>query len=880
MSYEKVILDLESNNLMHPMLDYTQKPLRFKPEFTVWCLSLRCVDTNESKLLVRPDLLANIDKYITTVEQEIALSKIPMFPLTKEQMEIDLKNCEELIAHNGIKFDFPVLKVMDLLDYNIGYPYLESLDNTFDSTTSVFKNTSQITDTMIWSKLLNADRMGGHSLKNFGSSGTNEKIDFHDFENFSAEMLIYCDQDTSVNRDAYLELMQEKGSYEKWETPYLMEAKLADMSLNQELFGFAYDLELSERCKVELDILLKERYDEVTPQLPDRPLNKGEQKFFTPPKTKFSASANRISAAMTRFIDKVGGEYNPISNEYTVDGIAYDLYSEECVKKSLPADIKDLDHLKSYLISLGWIPSQWNIRDLTKDSKKKPLTKEKFLDTLDRYIDNTYNGFFKESRLRELEFHPETSEKALREYFVNKYNSDRKASKSPLRVPTSPPLKVGTSKELCPNLESMKDELPFIRAVTEFFTYQHRRNSISGNVDEESGESNSGFESYLRTDGRVATPVDTLATNTSRMAHREICNIPRVESVYGGNIRALFGSGKDHLQFGFDFSSLEARIQGHYCIPYTDGAALAETLVAVKPFDIHTLNGEKLGISRGDAKAISYACLTEDTEVYSHQSGWIPISKIRPEKDLCVSIHSTDDLRYNYFTPIEKLHVFTDKEVFELTTDLDTVIKCTLDHRWFVLDHDDNRYKYIETSEYFEGDYSIVKSVQGVAQTISYFKFKEIKSIGIQKTYCITTNTSNFYMKQGEFETITGNCLYGASPGKLCKMLSLSPEEGEKLYEDYWDALPALKELKEKVETFWESTGNSYILGIDGRKLMARSKHSLLNLLFQGGGSIAVKYSLVLASQRLAEIGALGDVFKDTHEESLEKVYQMIMYHK
>ena len=216
------------------------------------------------------------------------------------------------------------------------------------------------------------------------------------------------------------------------------------------------------------------------------------------------------------------GDYNPISNEYTVDGIAYDLYSEECVKKSLPADIKDLDHLKSYLISLGWIPSQWNIRDLTKDSKKKPLTKEKFLDTLDRYIDNTYNGFFKESRLRELEFHPETSEKALREYFVNKYNSDRKASKSPLRVPTSPPLKVGTSKELCPNLESMKDELPFIRAVTEFFTYQHRRNSISGNIDEETGESNSGFESYLRADGRVATPVDTLATNTSRMAHREI----------------------------------------------------------------------------------------------------------------------------------------------------------------------------------------------------------------------------------------------------------------------------------------------------------------------------------------------------------------------
>lgn len=522
MTYKKVIIDLESNNLMHPMLDYTKKPLRFKPEYTVWCISLRCVDTNESKLLVRPDLLDTIDKYIVSIEQEIALSKIPLIPLTKENLRLELLSCEEIIAHNGIKFDFPVLKLMDYFDYSVGYPFLEGLDNKHKTQSLLFNKPVTVTDTMIWSKLLNADRPGGHSLKNFGSGSSNQKLDFHDFENFSAEMLIYCDQDTLVNRDAYLLLEQEKGSYEKWETPYLMEAKLADMSLNQELFGFAYDLDLSEKCKVELDALLKERYEEVTPQLPPRPLNKGEQKFYTPPKIKFSASSNRISAAMTRFLEKVEGDYNPIDDNYTVDGFTYDLYSDECVKKTLPADIKDLDHLKSYLISLGWIPSQWNIRDLTKDSKKKPLTKEKFLDTLDRYIDNTYNGFYKESRLKELGFALNTSESAFREYYINKYNGDRKPSKSPLRVPTSPPLKVGTSKELCPNLESMKDQLPFIKAVTEFFTYQHRRNSISGNIDEETGDSNSGFESYLRDDGRVATPVDTLATNTSRMAHREI----------------------------------------------------------------------------------------------------------------------------------------------------------------------------------------------------------------------------------------------------------------------------------------------------------------------------------------------------------------------
>ena len=689
MSYEKVILDLESNNLMHPMLDYTQKPLRFNLEFTVWCLSLRCVDTNESKLLVRPDLLANIDKYITTVEQEIALSKIPMFPLTKEQMEIDLKNCEELIAHNGIKFDFPVLKVMDLLDYNIGYPYLESLDNTFDSTTSVFKNTAQITDTMIWSKLLNADRMGGHSLKNFGSSGTNEKIDFHDFENFSAEMLIYCitpdmrllddnltwrpassfkvgetilgfdeenqsnrsgrryknsiieiitpdkqevfevklqsgkilkvtkehrfltcvdssngytnynwtmtkdlvfgqsntgnsklpcllpveeklnsydtfgrlelksngfkdevvsvtsigfqdilkiqtstgtfmcegypmhncHQDAVVNHDVYDLINSEKKSYEGWDIPYQMEAKLADLSLNQELFGFHYDQELSDRCKIELDQLLQERDDIVTPNIPPKPLNKGEQKQFTPPATKFSKSANRMSKHMSNFIEKIGAEYNALEDTYEFEGEVFDLYYDGCVKKSTPSSIKDLAHVKGYLISLGWEPTEWSNRDLVKDSNKQFRDEEKFDKSLLKYAIETFEGPFKELRLEVLELPADITQEEFIDHYKTSYLA--KPTKS-IYVPTSPPLRVGTDKELCPGLVKLSEEIPFAKDLAEYFTYSHRRNSISGNVDEESGEVGSGFESYVREDGRISTPVDTLGTNTSRMAHKVV----------------------------------------------------------------------------------------------------------------------------------------------------------------------------------------------------------------------------------------------------------------------------------------------------------------------------------------------------------------------
>lgn len=56
-------------------------------------------------------------------------------------------------------------------------------------------------------------------------------------------------------------------------------------------------------------------------------------------------------------------------------------------------------------------------------------------------------------------------------------------------------------------------------------------------------------------------------------------------------MRGCFGCGPGRMQLGFDFASLEARIQGHFVIPYTDGIALAESLIAEKPndcFDIDT----------------------------------------------------------------------------------------------------------------------------------------------------------------------------------------------------------------------------------------------------------------------------------------------------
>ena len=55
------------------------------------------------------------------------------------------------------------------------------------------------------------------------------------------------------------------------------------------------------------------------------------------------------------------------------------------------ADISDLDHVKSHLIELGWRPTEMKVRDLTKDSKKQSISYEKRVETLDRWLAQTFD---------------------------------------------------------------------------------------------------------------------------------------------------------------------------------------------------------------------------------------------------------------------------------------------------------------------------------------------------------------------------------------------------------------------------------------------------------------------------------------------------------
>lgn len=918
-SFKRAVLDIETNGLMNQLLDFTTYPLRLKDTARLWCICIRDLD--------------NLDDVITLRREEC----------TRDNLKSALRFTKELAFHNGIAYDMPMLFLFDMIDYRVGY---EGESDTIYSNQEIL-----FIDTLIISKLLRQDRFGGHSVESWGYTLGVPKIDFHDFENYSEEMVLYCEGDVLTQANIYHALMDEVGGEDEWlklrDKAYRLELKLADLTLAQELRGFWFDRPAAEEglkyFQGELDTIAAK----VNPLLPPRPLNKGEQKDFLPPKNQFKKDGTP-SAHLLKFIEKIEAEYHETEEEkYLIfEGKKFTLPIQECIKTTLPGSIDNLDYLKAYLLDLGWDPLEWKERDLTKDSKKHKLTGEKLDATIQRYVDSTLNGPYKWHRLNLLGIKDENK---LLSYLLNSKD------KFSLMVPVSPLIRVGTEKKLCPNLTKLGEDAEFALDVTRYLTFKHRRNSIAGSKEDDDGEPLSGYISQIRADSRVSTPADTLGANGGRYKHRGIANIPRVSSPGGEIMRSLFSCGPGRKQLGFDFASLEARINGHFVLPYTDGEALAASLIAEKPND----------------------CFDMSTQILS-SDGWITSSEIT--EDTLLAQWNTNKI-ISYSKPKSIIHRNHTGEMIVVKGErLD--IRVTPNHRFIVFDRDTNEYyevlgkdlkqfseqnpnSYIPSNGYTISKYNtcnmldvlnkdtslvnvlnsdscitfqskdyqtilnlatdqrvkgsssliITKDLNGepLYQTssgkapLNQDGFKLIPSeISVEKieqedVWCVSVPTSYVIVKRNNSIYVAGNChsinakklgitrdnaksfsyavMYGAQPEKLAKMLRISVKEAERLFDAYWEAVPALKELRDKVESYWKKTGKQYIMGIDKRKLFVRSQHSLVNLLFQSAGAICVKYTIVGICKRLEEQGLLGHPLYDTNEESKKKVYLMIVYH-
>jgi len=95
--------------------------------------------------------------------------------------------------------------------------------------------------------------------------------------------------------------------------------------------------------------------------------------------------------------------------------------------------------------------------------------------------------------------------------------------------------------------------------------------------------------------------------------------------------------------------------------------------------------------------------------------------------------------------------------------------------------------------------------------------------------------------------------IYGAGDQKLGEVIGKGRNEGRQIREKFFAAIPAIKQLRSAVENTIET--RKYLLGLDQRKLYARSSHSAVNLLLQSAGALIAKRWLIIARQNLTKSG-------------------------
>ena len=152
------------------------------------------------------------------VAQDVDTNEIFKFPPSKLDDGVKLlQSADKLIGHNIIGFDVPMIKKF------------------FD----VDLTNKELLDTLVLSRLFNPTREGGHSLEKWGYKLGFKKIEFDDYQNYSAEMLNYCVRDVQLNTLVLKELKKEAKGFSK--ESVCLEHDVADIMKRQEKDGFKFN---------------------------------------------------------------------------------------------------------------------------------------------------------------------------------------------------------------------------------------------------------------------------------------------------------------------------------------------------------------------------------------------------------------------------------------------------------------------------------------------------------------------------------------------------------------------------------------------------------------------------------------------------------------
>lgn len=445
-------------------------------------------------------------------------------PKTIHNLPTFLDSVKAMSCQNGIGFDLKVLK--KIYNYEYKGQYVDTL----------------LLSRILWPDLENIqyqDEKGNtkttrhpHSVEAWGIRFGIAKPVIEDYATYTPETLHRCKEDVKIQAELYKHIqktiresaVRDSRTANKWDTIIAMEQKVWNLLEASSDRGWQFDLELGYKLVEELDQKVKEIEGKLIPVLPKRCLQLTKTESGA---TKcYKADGTYTKAAEDWF------KNSPFTNKNNhIIGAMGDF----CKVRFDDFNIGSSDQVKTYLLTNGWEPKEWNFK---KDKHGKPVRDER-----------------------------------------------RQMIKMSPKIPK-------TAEDWDEIANSIGN--PDIALLAERNKASHRRSQIQGLIDN------------VRMDHRIEAQANTCSTNTARMTHRIVVNIPKADPkiYYGTQMRSLFTASPGMVLVGADASALEARCEAHYVFPYDEAAAL-ELIQG----DIHSLNAEIFQTTRNIAKNGKYAIL-------------------------------------------------------------------------------------------------------------------------------------------------------------------------------------------------------------------------------------------------------------------------------
>lgn len=283
----------------------------------------------------------------------------------------------------------------------------------------------------------------------------------------------------------------------------------------QEDCGIGFDIEGAKALVERIDREMTEIASEIEPQLPPRPLNKGEIDSWRIPAKPYLKDGS-LSSMMEKWMRRTGA-VGPTRVErvewyfVTIDGVDYPVIGGSPTKTHGPMRLSNQGDLKDYLLASGWVPTLWNLK---RDERGKPV------------------------------------------------RDDRGQV-----IQTTP--KMQDQGRLCPNLEELAGEL--CKPVVRWLSLRNRKSVIEGWLENKrlawDGRLGAGASSITPTFRKTHAVVANLPK-----ADGKVTLGVEIRSLF----RAV---RPGYVFVGYDASGLEARVEAHYTYNYPGGREYANELI-------------------------------------------------------------------------------------------------------------------------------------------------------------------------------------------------------------------------------------------------------------------------------------------------------------